>query len=133
MPWSCPCPCPCPSGAHPIERWPLYPHPGWMARPDPICLHPGPMSKASVQPLPFAPDRNAWSWAERSELGQHGTADILHRVPTSAEEDGVQLPKRLRLALPLLLHENATLQIDDLPAQTQGLLPAQTLARVLPR
>lgn len=91
------------------------------------------MSKAAVQPLPFAPDRAAWSWFERSELGEHGTADILHRVKASTEESGVELPQRLRRALPLLLHDHATLQIEDLPAHGQGLVPAQTLARVMPR
>jgi hypothetical protein len=91
------------------------------------------MSKAAAQPLPFAPDRAAWSWLERSDLGEHGTADVLHRVKTAPEEDGAELPPRLKLALPLLLHDHATLQIEDLPAQGQGLVPTQTIARVMPR
>jgi hypothetical protein len=98
------------------------------------------MSKATHQPLPYAPDRPAWSWAERSELGVHGTADVLHRVPSPIEESGAELPIRLRRALPLLFHEHAGLDLDDLipPDLTDsrerlGLEPLQVIRRVVPR
>ncbi|MBX3470187.1 MAG: hypothetical protein KF878_25215 [Planctomycetes bacterium] len=83
------------------------------------------MSKAAVQTLPFAPDRTAWSWLERSELGVHGAADVAHRVPALEGEDGVELPERLRRALPLLLHEQ--------PGLAEAGVEAAALRRVLPR
>lgn len=94
------------------------------------------MTKVAPQPLPFAPDRQAWSWLERSELGVHGTADVMLRVPAKAE-DGAELPPRLRRALPLLLHEQAALDAltdGDLDAPRHlGLGPRQIVQRVVPR
>lgn len=94
------------------------------------------MSRASAQPLPYAPDRTAWSWVERSDLGVHGTADVLHRVPTATAEEGAELPPRLRKALPLLLHEAHGVELADLPGgphDRMGLSPLQALHRVMPR
>lgn len=97
------------------------------------------MSKAAQQPLPFAPDRPAWSWTERSDLGVHGTADVLHRVPSPTEESGAELPIRLRRALPLVLHEHAGLDLTELVPQELGggrelgLEPLQVIRRVVPR
>jgi hypothetical protein len=94
------------------------------------------MSRAGAQPLPYAPDRTAWSWLERSELGVHGTADVLYRMPTSSEEEGAELPARMLKALPLLLHETRGLELADLPGAPEdrlGLSPVQALRRVMPR
>lgn len=93
------------------------------------------MSKVAQQPLPFAPDRQAWSWLERSDLGVHGSADVIHRVPAEGE-DGVELPPRLRRALPLLLHEQAALDacaLESTHPSELGLEPVQVLRRVVPR
>lgn len=98
------------------------------------------MSRATHQPLPYAPDRPSWSWAERSDLGVHGTADVLHRVTTPSEESGAELPLRLRRALPLLFHEHAGLDLGDLiprdlgdARERLGLEPLQVIRRVVPR
>lgn len=95
------------------------------------------MTKVASQRLPFAPDRTAWSWSDRSELGVHGNADVLHRVP-AGDEDVAQLPARVRRAMPLLLHEQAVLQACGLGGQAAaghglGLQPQQVLRRVVPR
>ncbi len=95
------------------------------------------MTKVAPQPLPFAPDRQAWSWLERSDLGVHGTADVIHRVAAEGE-DGAELPPRLRRALPLLLHDQAALEACELDADHDrehglGLGALQVLRRVVPR
>lgn len=117
------------------------------ARPEPVgadvsdlFTSPIAMTKATHQPLPYAPDRTAWSWAERSDLGVHGTADVIHRVATPNEESGAELPIRLRRTLPLVLHEHAGLDLADLvppdlddARERLGLEPLQVIRRVVPR
>ncbi len=91
----------------------------------------------AAQPLPFAPDRKAWSWFERSDLGVHGACDVAYRVPAGVGE-GPELPPRLARALPLLLHELSGLRLDRLPAVDATERPGDlgalgSLGRVLPR
>ncbi len=71
------------------------------------------MSKAAT--LPFAPDRQAWGFVERSELGVHGACDVTFRTPCEDDEDGPELPPRLLRALPLLLHDFHNVDLRDLP------------------
>jgi len=91
-----------------------------------------------VHPLPYAPASAAWSYVERSELGVHGACDVLYRAPAP---EGAELPKRLRPALPVLLHEfdQARDVLDALPVEESTEMVARghgvvaTLTRVLPR
>jgi hypothetical protein len=93
---------------------------------------------AKSPPLPFAPDRSAWGFVERSELGVHGACDVVFRSPGAVGE-GAELPPGLTKALPLLMHDQAHMDIGALPVAgtSTGDVPAPTalevLVRVLPR
>ncbi len=96
------------------------------------------MSKAAT--LPFAPDRQAWGFVERSELGVHGACDVTFRTPCEDDEDGPELPPRLLRALPLLLHDFHNVDLRDLPGSEKAPKdkvpppsPAEVLGRILPR
>ena len=100
------------------------------------------MSKAAT--LPFAPDRHAWGFVERSELGVHGACDVTFRTPCEDDEDGPELPPRLLRALPLLLHDFHNVDLRDLPGSEKEAKakdkdrvpppsPAEVLGRILPR
>lgn len=98
------------------------------------------MSKATST-LPYAPDRKAWSWVERSELGGgHHGCDLLFRAPCPAGEEGPELPLRLVRALPLLLHQFDQLDLTNLPGSeplekeaVPAPSPAAVLRRILPQ
>ncbi len=98
------------------------------------------MSKATST-LPYAPDRKAWSWVERSELGgSHHGCDLLFRASCPAGEEGPELPLRLVKALPLLLHQFDLLDLSNLPGSepvgpeaVPPPSPSAVLGRIVPR
>lgn len=99
---------------------------------------------SDAQPLPLAPDRAAWAYRPRSDLGVHGECDLIYRVPVWLEA-GPSLPSHQAQALPLLLHEfdrqpNLNKALENwgkiskgAGAQRHGYTPKAVLRRVLPR